>query len=86
LKLKVNLQRRHARDYLNGVRVRDSDTFTYWHKNKGWQTGFKSIPEVEKHMARQGKKLIEKNVYIDFNARGKRGERVELDRAVRNYN
>lgn len=76
-KFKIDLEEKHGRQYLNGVRVRDTDTFTYWHKKKGWQEGFKSIDQVFKHMQKQDVRLVEKFIMVSMNERADRGERVK---------
>ena len=80
-KFRIDLQERHGRQYLNGVRVRDTDTFTYELKGKGWQHGFKSIQKVMDHMEKQDTKLVDKFICVDLNARVHRGERPDLEKA-----
>jgi hypothetical protein len=82
-KFKIVLEKKHGRNYLNGVLVRDTDTFCYFLKRKGWQGRFKTLPKLLAHMEKQDQKLVEKFVQIDFNDRVTRGERVELQRAKR---
>jgi hypothetical protein len=58
---------------LNGIKVRETDTFTYALNGK-WKGGFKTIPALLKDMLKHHPKS--KFYQIDFHARIRRGERV----------
>jgi len=65
---------------LNGIKVRETDTFTYFLKGKGkktgWQEGFSTISQVRNDMKRHSAHLVDKLIMVSINARSERGERT----------